>query len=119
MGFLNPFIYQHPEAFNDVTTGRNGGTMDPQAALGYPALQGWYARCVLSVTAVLLLACMLPVAVVLMLACYQLLSCCCWHVISYCRAAVGMLLTSSYCGAGAAVGMLSVAAVLSLRACCC
>jgi tripeptidyl-peptidase-1 len=41
MGFLNPFLYQNPGAFNDVTTGRNGGTMDPKATLGFPALKGW------------------------------------------------------------------------------
>jgi tripeptidyl-peptidase-1 len=31
LGFLNPLIYQNPEAFNDVTSGNNG----------FPAVGGW------------------------------------------------------------------------------
>jgi len=41
LGFLNPFLYQHPEAFNDVTTGRNSGT--GRAFTGFPAAVGWDA----------------------------------------------------------------------------
>lgn len=37
MGWLNPFIYANPSAFNDVTTGvSNGGGRD-----GFPASAGW------------------------------------------------------------------------------
>jgi len=39
MGFLNPFIYKNPSAFQDVTTGDNGaGTK-----LGFHAVAGWDA----------------------------------------------------------------------------
>jgi len=41
LGFLNPFLYQHPEAFNDVTTGRNSGSERPLS--GFPAAVGWDA----------------------------------------------------------------------------
>jgi tripeptidyl-peptidase-1 len=39
LGFLNPFIYQNGDAFNDVTLGQNPG--DGQE--GFPAVKGWDA----------------------------------------------------------------------------
>jgi tripeptidyl-peptidase-1 len=39
LGFLNPFIYAHPEAFQDVTHGINS---DTQTA-GFTAIKGWDA----------------------------------------------------------------------------
>jgi tripeptidyl-peptidase-1 len=40
MGFLNPFIYQNADAFNDITKGANGGcNLNP----GFPAAKGWDA----------------------------------------------------------------------------
>jgi hypothetical protein len=117
MGFLNPFIYQHPEAFNDVTTGRNGLVVrwirrrrwdTPHSRAGTPAACYQLLPCccwhvisycraaavgMLSVAVVLLLACYQLLPPVLLLACYQqLLWCCCWHVISNCRAVVACLL---------------------------
>jgi len=41
LGFLNPFLYQNPSAFNDVTTGRNSGGQRPLS--GFPAAVGWDA----------------------------------------------------------------------------
>jgi len=41
LGFLNPFLYQNPSAFNDVTTGRNSGT--GRIRSGFPAAVGWDA----------------------------------------------------------------------------
>ncbi|KAF9077859.1 subtilisin-like protein [Rhodocollybia butyracea] len=37
LGFLNPWIYAHPEAFNDITSGSNPGC----GTDGFPALPGW------------------------------------------------------------------------------
>eukprot|EP00929_Paragymnodinium_shiwhaense_P034030 TRINITY_DN18563_c0_g1_i1.p1 TRINITY_DN18563_c0_g1~~TRINITY_DN18563_c0_g1_i1.p1 ORF type:complete len:581 (-),score=140.52 TRINITY_DN18563_c0_g1_i1:315-2057(-) len=37
MGFLNPFIYQHPEVFHDVTKGVNSD----MGSSGFAALEGW------------------------------------------------------------------------------
>ncbi|KIK68208.1 hypothetical protein GYMLUDRAFT_237294 [Collybiopsis luxurians FD-317 M1] len=37
MGFLNPWIYAHPEAFHDITSGSNPGC----GTDGFPALEGW------------------------------------------------------------------------------
>jgi tripeptidyl-peptidase-1 len=37
LGFLNPFIYQYPEAFNDVVVGNNGF----QAIKGWDPVTGW------------------------------------------------------------------------------
>lgn len=37
MGFLNPFIYENPSIFNDVTTGNNPGCGTP----GFQAASGW------------------------------------------------------------------------------
>ncbi|KAJ6567101.1 subtilisin-like protein [Mycena capillaripes] len=37
LGFLNPFIYANPSAFNDITTGSNPGC----GTNGFPALAGW------------------------------------------------------------------------------
>lgn len=36
MGFLNPWIYQHPDVFHDVTKGVNGGGDE-----GFAAMAGW------------------------------------------------------------------------------
>ena len=41
LGFLNPFLYMHPEAFNDVTKGRNSGS--PLNKDGFTAIKGWDA----------------------------------------------------------------------------
>ena len=40
LGFLNPFIYQNADAFNDVTTGKNNGC---GSTGGFPAAKGWDA----------------------------------------------------------------------------
>jgi tripeptidyl-peptidase-1 len=40
MGFLNPFIYQNADAFNDVTSGSNPGATGVK---GFTALPGWDA----------------------------------------------------------------------------
>eukprot|EP00931_Biecheleriopsis_adriatica_P038024 TRINITY_DN2180_c0_g1_i2.p1 TRINITY_DN2180_c0_g1~~TRINITY_DN2180_c0_g1_i2.p1 ORF type:complete len:574 (+),score=129.05 TRINITY_DN2180_c0_g1_i2:73-1794(+) len=37
MGFLNPFIYQNPSAFQDVTSGKNSATRK----YGFTAIKGW------------------------------------------------------------------------------
>ena len=37
MGFLNPFIYQNPTGFNDVTQGNNHGA----GLHGFEAIKGW------------------------------------------------------------------------------
>lgn len=37
MGFLNPFIYQNPQAFNDVTAGKNNA----DGPHGFTAVKGW------------------------------------------------------------------------------
>jgi len=37
LGFLNPFIYQNPSAFNDVTTGTNNEGVGE----GFTAAEGW------------------------------------------------------------------------------
>ncbi|KAF5392819.1 hypothetical protein D9757_000904 [Collybiopsis confluens] len=37
MGFLNPWIYAHPEAFNDIIGGSNPGC----GTTGFPAREGW------------------------------------------------------------------------------
>ncbi|GAW04922.1 family S53 protease [Lentinula edodes] len=37
MGFMNPWIYAHMEAFNDITDGSNPGC----GTTGFPALEGW------------------------------------------------------------------------------
>merc|ERR1712050_429594 len=39
MGFLNPFIYQHPDAFFDVTSGTNSDSK----TYGFTAVKGWDA----------------------------------------------------------------------------
>jgi len=39
LGFLNPLIYANPSAFQDVTTGKNGGGFRPK--LGFNAVKGW------------------------------------------------------------------------------
>ena len=40
LGFLNPFLYSHAEALNDITIGANGGCGFNG---GYPAVKGWDA----------------------------------------------------------------------------
>jgi len=40
MGFLNPFIYANPSAFQDVTTGKNSGS-SIRSKLGFNAVKGW------------------------------------------------------------------------------
>ncbi|KAA1472281.1 family S53 protease [Dentipellis sp. KUC8613] len=37
LGFLNPFLYAHPEAFTDITSGNNGGCFTD----GFNAVEGW------------------------------------------------------------------------------
>jgi len=37
LGFLNPFIYQNPDGFQDVTSGRN----DDGKKYGFEAIEGW------------------------------------------------------------------------------
>ncbi|KAL6830938.1 peptidase S8/S53 domain-containing protein [Trichoderma sp. SZMC 28015] len=37
VGFINPVLYQHPEAFNDVTTGHSSGCNTD----GFSAVEGW------------------------------------------------------------------------------
>merc|ERR1719440_1199447 len=39
LGFLNPFIYQNPDAFQDVTSGKNTGG----GGYGFKAIKGWDA----------------------------------------------------------------------------
>lgn len=39
LGWLNPFIYQNGDAFNDVTQGRNGGSVISKD--GFIAVKGW------------------------------------------------------------------------------
>jgi len=39
MGFLNPFIYQNGDAFNDVTSGKNNAGQGE----GFTAVKGWDA----------------------------------------------------------------------------
>jgi len=41
LGFLNPFIYQNPTAFNDVTSGKNTGST--MRKYGFTAVKGWDA----------------------------------------------------------------------------
>lgn len=41
LGFLNPFIYQNPTAFNDVTSGVNTGSA--MRKYGFKAIKGWDA----------------------------------------------------------------------------
>lgn len=45
LGFLNPLLYQHPEAFHDITQGCNGGQEANACKNGYgfPAVKGWDA----------------------------------------------------------------------------
>ena len=40
LGFLNPFIYRNPQAFHDVTQGKNTGGMQQY---GFKAVKGWDA----------------------------------------------------------------------------
>jgi len=40
LGWLNPWIYKHPEIFNDIFEGRNPGEK-PNGCVGFPAGKGW------------------------------------------------------------------------------
>lgn len=40
LGYLNPFIYQNMDSWNDITTGANGGC---GFSAGFPAVAGWDA----------------------------------------------------------------------------
>ena len=39
LGFLNPFFYQHPEAFNDIITGYSSGCH--WSTKGFQTTKGW------------------------------------------------------------------------------
>jgi tripeptidyl-peptidase-1 len=39
VGFINPTLYQHPEAFNDITVGSNFGCSP--TTVGFSAVEGW------------------------------------------------------------------------------
>ncbi|CAK5281051.1 unnamed protein product [Mycena citricolor] len=41
LGFLNPFLYANPGAFNDVTAGHNSGAVCPESGVGFDATTGW------------------------------------------------------------------------------
>merc|ERR1711862_1011049 len=41
MGYLNPFLYQNPDAFRDVTVGTNAIGRGPTSAYGYLCAPGW------------------------------------------------------------------------------
>lgn len=41
LGFLNPFLYQNPGAFNDVTTGNNNADQKAHTDGGFDAVKGW------------------------------------------------------------------------------
>lgn len=37
VGFINPVLYEHPEVFNDITSGHNPGC----GTYGFEAVEGW------------------------------------------------------------------------------
>ncbi|CAK5281042.1 unnamed protein product [Mycena citricolor] len=41
LGFLNPFLYANPDAFNDITVGHNSGFVCPESGVGFDATTGW------------------------------------------------------------------------------
>ncbi|KAK6974942.1 family S53 protease-like protein [Favolaschia claudopus] len=41
LGFLNPFIYAHPGAFNDIVVGHNSGGRCPASSAAFDAAPGW------------------------------------------------------------------------------
>ena len=42
MGFMNPFIYKHPEAFTDITMGDNSHCdWGAPSTYGFKATKGW------------------------------------------------------------------------------
>lgn len=49
LGWLNPLLYQHPEAFNDIISGRTSGCPGPSVVeggvaipnAGWDAVKGW------------------------------------------------------------------------------
>ncbi|KAJ7620287.1 subtilisin-like protein [Roridomyces roridus] len=41
LGFLNPWIYQHADAFTDITAGTNPGFVCPASSLAFEARAGW------------------------------------------------------------------------------
>ena len=40
MGWLNPWMYKHPEIFNDIIEGRNPGDAR-SGCVGFSAAPGW------------------------------------------------------------------------------
>ncbi|KAF8155015.1 family S53 protease-like protein [Mycena galopus ATCC 62051] len=41
LGYLNPFIYSTPTAFNDITEGHNSGYVCPASSVAFDAVVGW------------------------------------------------------------------------------
>ncbi|KAJ7656027.1 family S53 protease-like protein [Mycena polygramma] len=41
LGFLNPFLYSAPTAFNDITEGHNSGFVCPASSVAFDAAPGW------------------------------------------------------------------------------
>ncbi|KAK7000264.1 peptidase S8/S53 domain-containing protein [Favolaschia claudopus] len=41
LGFLNPFIYANPSAFNDIKIGHNSGLACPSSSAAFDAVPGW------------------------------------------------------------------------------
>ncbi|CAK5281067.1 unnamed protein product [Mycena citricolor] len=41
LGFLNPFLYANPGAFNDITKGHNSGFVCPASSVAFDAAAGW------------------------------------------------------------------------------
>ncbi|KAJ7607141.1 subtilisin-like protein [Roridomyces roridus] len=43
LGFLNPWLYEHRNAFTDIKAGRNTGLVCPATSIAFEAIQGWDA----------------------------------------------------------------------------
>ncbi|KAJ6505268.1 family S53 protease-like protein [Mycena sanguinolenta] len=43
VGFMNPWLYAHPEAFTDITDGHNSGSECPASSVAFDATKGWDA----------------------------------------------------------------------------
>ncbi|KAK6974922.1 family S53 protease-like protein [Favolaschia claudopus] len=41
LGFLNPFLYANPSAFNDIKSGHNSGLACPASSVAFDAVPGW------------------------------------------------------------------------------
>ncbi|KAJ7620173.1 subtilisin-like protein [Roridomyces roridus] len=41
LGFLNPWIYKHADAFTDITAGHNSGDLCPESSVAFDAVKGW------------------------------------------------------------------------------